>query len=340
MDAPKIVQNAGAAGAVKIDIGSKIEAQMAMAEQTDAGPDDSPDDEPDISAEQAKADFEKKNGYKLPTDPANTATFKDEPIVEKVMTVSISNSNPHTVTIDADSVLKSTDGLVVGQTLSGTGIPKGASIASVIDTSTFTIDKDVTNSVVSSIASFGPPVAKHVVVEVAPTSGPYTPAYQLSENVTIKDMTATPVSPFKLVAQVGLTEDQIVQNMKAVAVNVIEPVHKLMGAGKYAITNALRNAVGAKYPSDHHFGSAVDFQFPGIAATEIIHIAKKISDILPAYHQVILEYHANAPVVHIAYRLPGHPRGDNKKTTHTAFKTPFTGMPRGFCDKNMNLIYP
>lgn len=332
MDSPSVAQNGGSAGPVKIDVGEKINALIAMAEETHAGTDDHDDD--GVSPEQSRNDFKKNTGMDVSTDPTKSATPRDEPLVEKTITISISNGQHQAVIHNGGT----TDGMVTGQTISVNGLPKGAKVYGIVNSTTFNVDKNATIDIIEKEAQLGPPVAKQSEVSNVDVTGPYTPDYKLSDHFKIRDLTNTPVSPMKLKAQAGLSIDQIVQNMKAVAQNILEPVYLLLG-NKFIISHALRDPAGTTSPSDHHYGSAVDLQFPGVDHNEVVHIAKKIRDILPKWHQIIVEYHGRAPVLHISYRIPGHPRGINKEKTFTAYAKPFSNMAQGILDRNHNLVY-
>lgn len=124
--------------------------------------------------------------------------------------------------------------------------------------------------------------------------------YQLSPNYTLDNMWRTvAVSPGKhpLRAQVGLTYGQIVYNLQALALNVLEPVRALYP--KVIITSAFRHEQdNAK--SAHPAGLACDLQFPGASREDYYDIAVKLAQVL-SYDQVLLEYwvQANNPWIHI-----------------------------------------
>lgn len=124
--------------------------------------------------------------------------------------------------------------------------------------------------------------------------------YKLSPNFTL-DMTwkKVAVSPGKHVlrAQRGLTYGQIVYNLQALALNVMEPVKKLYP--DMVITSCFRH--DTEYPnSPHSVGLAVDIQFPSASRAEYYNIAVKLAKVLK-YDQILLEYWAQAksPWIHI-----------------------------------------
>ena len=163
--------------------------------------------------------------------------------------------------------------------------------------------------------------------------GELTTDLQLSEHFTLGDLTtgvALQSSRYKVAAQAGLTEEQIVENLRSLANNVLEPLVTKFGRSSFIITSAFRLVNGDR-ASHHHLGFAVDVQFPGLDA---VHQAQEIRLILPKYDQIILEYHARNPVIHISFS------DKLRKMILTTFSTNFSGLkPHGFYDKNKNLVY-
>lgn len=124
--------------------------------------------------------------------------------------------------------------------------------------------------------------------------------YKLSPNFTLDNMWKTvAVSPGKHVprAQAGLTYGQIVYNLQALALNVLEPVRALYP--KMIVTSAFRHEQDNS-TSAHPAGLACDLQFPGASREEYYEIAVKLAKIL-SYDQVLLEYwvQASNPWIHI-----------------------------------------
>ena len=159
-------------------------------------------------------------------------------------------------------------------------------------------------------------------------------SFKLSDNYTLGDLT-TGVAAFKykLQAQCGLSENDIVKNLMNVAANILEPILARYGRSGFIISNSFRQYKEGK--SQHYFGMAVDLQFPG-NSDRIPHIANEIKQLLPAFDQLIVEYHANNPVIHISYN-----KAKNRKMVFSTYSTNFTGLkPMGIYDKNQNMIYP
>jgi hypothetical protein len=100
----------------------------------------------------------------------------------------------------------------------------------------------------------------------------------------------------------GMTAAQIVTNLSALAVNVLEPVKK-----KYPMafmTNSFRH--GASIGGGQHgTGQACDIQFSGVKAHDYFEIVLWMSKNIP-YGQLLLEYLPNKTVwAHVSYEIPG-----------------------------------
>lgn len=161
----------------------------------------------------------------------------------------------------------------------------------------------------------------------------FGPAFKLSNTFTLADLTTnTAAFKYTLKAQAGLTEKDIVTNLRNVATYVLEPLVERFGRNGFIISNAFRHVTGSK-ASQHHKGQAVDIQFPG-NADNIPHIANEIRQLLPSFDQLILEFHARNPVIHISW-APA-----KRKVLFSTFSSNFSGLrPYGIYDKNQNLIY-
>jgi hypothetical protein len=113
----------------------------------------------------------------------------------------------------------------------------------------------------------------------------------------------------KVTAQRGLTQGQIVCNLKNLAVNCLDKIKT-----KYPdmiVTNAFRlDKASRTNVSDHGTGMAADIQFPSVQPSQYFEIIKWIADNVP-YKQLLLEYGGGArnPWIHIAFDKTGqrHP---------------------------------
>lgn len=124
---------------------------------------------------------------------------------------------------------------------------------------------------------------------------------QLSSKFTLGMLsTNAVVSHAKVVAQVGLTESQIVCNLKNLAENCLDKIK-----AKYPnmfVTSAFRG-VGANSTSQHPKGMAADMQFTGASKSDYYDIAIWIRDNV-IYDQLLLEYKTTGtgnPWIHISY---------------------------------------
>ena len=114
-------------------------------------------------------------------------------------------------------------------------------------------------------------------------------------------------------------EPDHLENMKALAENVLQPVRNYFGMG-VKVNSAYRHpdvnkAVGGSRTSDHCKGQAADIEIPGIANADL---AQWISENLE-FRQLILEFYTpgvpDSGWVHVSYV-----EGDNKKQVMTAMK--------------------
>ena len=111
------------------------------------------------------------------------------------------------------------------------------------------------------------------------------------------------VAKTPIVAQHGLKEQEIVDNLKTLAVHVLDPIKT-----KYPnmmVTNAFRPAKGS---SQHERGQAADMQFSGISKREYYDIASWICENVP-HDQLLLEYKntgTGLPWIHISIKDSGN----------------------------------
>jgi len=159
-------------------------------------------------------------------------------------------------------------------------------------------------------------IAPQVDQEIADAQD-FPGAFILSKNanrvITLKDILSTSGG---LIAQGGLTEKELVQNMRNLAINIVDPIKKKYPSMK--INSGFRNKgkpvkdpqtgkIVSSANSDHDLGSAVDlgFQKPH---SEYIAIATWISKNIP-HKQLLLEHNINpegvifSSWIHIAFAL-------------------------------------
>ena len=127
--------------------------------------------------------------------------------------------------------------------------------------------------------------------------------YNLSPNFTLEMLSfKAAVTRDKVRAHGALTYGDIVLNLQALALNVLEPVKKLYP--NMFVTSAFRdpgNASNAK-TSQHPLGQGADIQFKGASKKEYYAIAVKLARVIK-YDQFLLEYcnYTNNPWIHISY---------------------------------------
>jgi hypothetical protein len=129
---------------------------------------------------------------------------------------------------------------------------------------------------------------------------------QLSPNFKLKHLSIATLFPHRIKSQVGLSEEDIVCNLKNVAQNILEPLK-----AKYPnmrVNSAFRGTpslAGGKV-SQHQKGEAIDVQFTGISPNGYLPIAKWIAGTLP-FDQMIFE-HGNTIWLHISCKRGGPQR--------------------------------
>lgn len=145
--------------------------------------------------------------------------------------------------------------------------------------------------------------------------------YKLSPNFTLDSMWRNvAVSPGKypIQAQAGLTYGQIVYNLQALALNILEPVKALYP--KMVITSCFRHTLDNP-GSAHPAGLAVDMQFPGSSKSQYFEIAKKLAQVL-SYDQILLEYwvQASNPWIHVGLSPAGQFNPASQRKVSWTFK--------------------
>jgi zinc D-Ala-D-Ala carboxypeptidase len=140
---------------------------------------------------------------------------------------------------------------------------------------------------------------------------------KLTENFSLAEMTKSETA-----LRLDLPNDpepDHLENMKALAENVLQPVRNYFGMG-VKVNSAYRHpdvnkAVGGSTTSDHCKGMAADIEIPGIPNAEL---AEWIQDNLE-FRQLILEFYTpgvpDSGWVHVSYNP-----ADNKKQVLTAMK--------------------
>ena len=148
----------------------------------------------------------------------------------------------------------------------------------------------------SSIATVTP-----VTCTIINNTERFNPSMVISEHFTLgaltKNGTRMPQD------QLGVTKQDIVCNLKHLAVNCLEPI--INQYPNMVITNAFRrpgDVPGSAARSQHYFGEAADIVLPGFTRAEVFEAIKSIQSIIP-YDQLLLEYSGSTTVwIHVSLK--------------------------------------
>lgn len=179
-----------------------------------------------------------------------------------------------------------------------------------------------------------PPTQTNVIDPNCPSVMPpdfYT--YQLSPNYQVKDLCYTTLEKAQLVSAFGLTDVQRLCNLKAVAVNILEPMRAKFGAG-LRINSGLRASNSATPPnvSQHCAGQAVDLQFVGWTYNMYWDYAAWVRDNIN-YDQFIFEHSTKTRLAwyHLSYKITGNrPVTDRTKVMTMYLNSYSPGLQRHF----------
>lgn len=141
----------------------------------------------------------------------------------------------------------------------------------------------------------------------------FTGEEQLSRYVKLKDLSTAAFFPHKVRQQAGLTEGQIVTNLQALALNVLDKICDKYGRSSFIISSGFRPAASARGGqgiSKHSYGQAVDIQFVQLPTAGYVDRARELVQIID-FDQLILEYQSTGtgrPWFHIQYVEAGNRR--------------------------------
>lgn len=132
----------------------------------------------------------------------------------------------------------------------------------------------------------------------------YTPPFQLSTHFNLAQVsTQTLVSKYTVEGQVGLSDRDIICNLRALCVNVLEPMYAMYGA-TMRVNSGFRKGSGT---SQHYRGEAVDISFTDTTtAAANFARAQQITNTFN-YDQYIFEQN-NSIWHHISYKAAGPQR--------------------------------
>lgn len=131
--------------------------------------------------------------------------------------------------------------------------------------------------------------------------------YQLSTNFKLSDVTNKTTFPHKLKSQHGLSCEDIIKNLKIVALNILEPIY-----AKYpnmVINSGFRGtpSLPGGRISQHEVGEAVDLQFTGFTPDEYFEASQWVVENI-ALDNFIFE-HGRSIWFHISCKRNGSNRG-------------------------------
>lgn len=131
----------------------------------------------------------------------------------------------------------------------------------------------------------------------------------LSKYYTLgKLSTQAAVTRYKVEPQNGLSEGEIVENLKYLAINVLDKIADKYGADNIIVTSAFRKENNSNVRKQHPRGQAVDIQFRDIPKTKYHERAIEIASLVP-FDQMILEFQTGGtgnPWIHISFSKQGN----------------------------------
>lgn len=132
----------------------------------------------------------------------------------------------------------------------------------------------------------------------------FDPGFMLSKNYNLGHMTKNGSRP--VIAQQGLSPQQIVCNLKGLADNCLEPIRNLYP--NLILTSVFRrpgDVAASSKTSDHYLGCAADIVLPGRSRKDHYEAIQKIQQLVP-YDQLLLEYQGASTVwIHISFKYTG-----------------------------------
>lgn len=142
--------------------------------------------------------------------------------------------------------------------------------------------------------------------------------FQLSTNYKLRNFSINCVFPHTIKAQNGLSESEIVCNLKALAENVVEPMRAKWGI--FRINSGFRTRQNGK--SQHEKGQACDIQFPGMSYNDMFAIAQWVKDNIN-YDQLLWE-HGNRPWIHVSFNRAGNRPKNASNSVMTMYRNHFS----------------
>ena len=132
----------------------------------------------------------------------------------------------------------------------------------------------------------------------------FEPSFILSKNFTLGVLTKNGSRP--VIAQQGLSVQEIVCNLKGLSENCLEPIRNLYP--NMVITSGFRrpqDVANSSKTSDHYLGCAADIVIPNLGRQGHYEVIQKIQQLVP-YDQLLLEYQGASTVwIHVSFKYNG-----------------------------------
>jgi hypothetical protein len=146
------------------------------------------------------------------------------------------------------------------------------------------------------------PNEEEIPVECSQIITPINYNYQLSPNVQLGDVSTRAVFPHTIKAQAGRSLSDIVCNLEALSINIIEPIIEEFPLKRF--NSGFRTM--SKGTSQHEHGEAIDLQWPGVNPSYYNDVCRWILDNLN-FDTLGLEM-GRSPWIHITFK-----RGQNQR---------------------------
>lgn len=163
-----------------------------------------------------------------------------------------------------------------------------------------------TGDIETSVDPSGPPPTTPPITDCSSIALPLDYNILLSPNFQLRQLSISAVFPHTIKAQHGLSQQDIVCNLKALCENVLEPLW--VAFPNFRINSSFRSPAAV---SHHTFGYAADLQWASFSYNDYFVAAQWVAENLQIT-QILLE-HGRRPWLHLSYnaneiRAPGHPR--------------------------------
>ncbi|WYW00804.1 PAAR motif of membrane protein [Pseudomonas phage vB_PpuM-Aura] len=145
-----------------------------------------------------------------------------------------------------------------------------------------------------------PPDRVTPITDCAMITLPLDYGLRLSARFTLANVSIKTAFPHTIKAQRGLTEQEIVCNLKALAEHILEPLWDAYPG--FSFNSGFRTQQNGR--SQHETGQAIDVQWPGISNQEYWDRANWVKDNIN-YDQFIFE-HGNRPWLHMSFNRSGN----------------------------------